>query len=103
MRATNKTAIAPIIRLKGPRFHGPGRKRLSRTKKTRIAMGMLKATNWAIPPMENRAPIAVSPAKTRKTIRIPRTMFKITALIGVLDHGFIFLQMEENGKHPSRA
>jgi len=60
MSATNALAIAPIGRLKRPRFQGPGRKRLP-TKKTRMKIGVVKAMKAAQAAMLKTAPMATSP------------------------------------------
>lgn len=82
MSATNTHAATPIGVLNLPRFQGPGRKRFP-TKKTRMKMGMVKATNDATAPIEKRAPAAIGPPKISKTRRIPMTVLNQTALTGV--------------------
>ena len=84
-----------------PKFHGPARN-LWLTKEIRIAIGIENAINAEIPPMENNAPIATSPANMRSVDRIPKTQLNHTAFTGVWVQGLIFFQMLEKGKQSSR-
>lgn len=61
--ATKALAMQPIGMLRRPRFQGPGRN-LFPTKKTRMKIGVVKATNAAQAPIEKMAPIASSPIRT---------------------------------------
>lgn len=62
MRATKALAMQPMGILKTPKFHGPGRKRLP-TKKTRMKIGVVKATKAAQAPMLKMAPMAMLPVR----------------------------------------
>lgn len=48
-----------------------------------MKMGMVKATNAATAPMENRAPAASSPPKIRMVMAMPTKVLNHTALTGV--------------------
>ena len=102
MRATNAQAALPMYMLNGPRFQGPALNRLP-TKKTRMKMGIVKATKAATAAMENSAPAARSPPKTRRTMSIPSTVLNQTALTGVLVCLLTRLIHQEQGKQSSRA
>jgi len=95
-------AIPPIGLLNLPKCHGPGRKR-SPTKKTRIIMGIVKATIAAMAPTEKMAPIETEPPNIRRRRRIPIIVLNQTAFTGVYVVLFTFLIQDENGKQSSRA
>lgn len=99
---TKAQAAVPMGMLARPRFHGPGRNRFP-TKKTRMKMGIVKATKPARAPMENKAPAARAPPKIRKVIRMPMNVLNHTALTGVRVCRFTRFVMGDNGpKHSSR-
>ena len=102
MRATNAQAAHPMYILKGPKFQGPALNRLP-TKKTRMKMGMVKATKAATAAMENSAPAARGPPKTSRTMRIPSTVLNQTALTGVWVCLLTRFIHQEQGKQSSRA
>lgn len=83
MSVTNADPTAPMGMLKRPKFQGPGRKR-SPTKKTRMTMGMVKATKAAQAPMLKIAPMARSPPNMSRRSRIPTLVLAQTAFTGVL-------------------
>ena len=82
IRDTNPQAALPMYILKGPRFHGPALNLLP-TKKTRMKIGIVNATKAATAAIENSAPAASGPPKTRRVMRIPRVVLNQTALTGV--------------------
>jgi hypothetical protein len=102
MTMTNAEAAYPIGRLNIPKFQGPGRNRPPTTK-TRIAIGIVKATKAAIAPTEKSAPIATSPAKMRRRRASPTSTLNQTAFTGVLVVLFTRDQYRDPGKQPSRA
>ena len=102
MSATKAQAALPMYMLKGPKFQGPALNRLP-TKKTRMKMGMVKATKAATAAMENSAPAAIEPPKTRRTIRMPSTVLNQTALTGVWVCRLTRFIHHEQGKQSSRA
>ena len=102
MRATNPQAAPPMYMLKGPRFQGPARN-LFPTKKTRMKMGIVNATKAATAAIENSAPAASGPPKTRRVMRMPSTVLNQTALTGVRVCLFTLLIHQEQGKQSSRA
>lgn len=102
INVTKAQANVPIGILAGPRFHGPGLKR-SPTKKTRIAIGIVKATKAATAPIENKAPAASGPPKMRRSITIPIMVLNQTALTGVRVCRLTCLVICDSGpKHSSR-
>lgn len=82
MRATNPQAALPIYMLKRPKFQGPALNLLP-TKKTRMKIGIVKATNAATAAIEKSAPAASGPPKTRRVMRMPSVVLNQTALTGV--------------------
>jgi len=68
-----------------------------------MAIGMVKATKAAIAPTLKIALMAISPAKMRRSKRIPMTQLNHTAMTGVLVTGCTCFQILENGKQSSRA
>lgn len=82
MMTTNAQETPPTYMLYLPRFHGPGLNR-SPAKNTRIDIGIVKATNAATAPIENRAPTAKGPPKISNVIRIPMHVLNQTAFTGV--------------------
>lgn len=102
IKATNEQASTPIGRLNLPRFHGPGLNLLP-TKNTRMKIGIVKATNADTAAIEKIAPMAISPAKMSKVMRIPMVVLNQTALTGVCVCLFTRLMICEAGKQPSRA
>ena len=85
-----------------PRFQGPGRKRLP-TKKTRMKIGVVKATKAVQAPMEKMAPMLTSPPKMRRRRRMPTEQLSQTALTGVCVWRLTRFQYLERGKQSSRA
>lgn len=102
MRTTKAHEAPPMNMLYLPRFQGPGLNR-SPTKNTRIDIGIVKATNAAIAPIENKAPTARGPPKISKVIRIPTHVLNQTAFTGVSVVLLTRLIQEEPGRQPSRA
>ena len=102
MRATNPQAKLPMYMLKGPKFQGPGLNLLP-TKKTRIKIGIVKATKAATAAIENRAPAASGPPKTRSVMRMPSVVLNQTALTGVWVCLLTRFIHQEKGKQSSRA
>src|SRR3569833_953568 len=92
----------PTTGLHLPRFHGPGRNLLP-TKKVRIVMGIVKATQAPMAPTEKMAPMATGPANSSSVSSDPMTALHQTAMPGVLVAEFTFSQYRDSGKHPSRA
>ena len=102
MRATNAQAALPMYMLQRPKFQGPGLNLLP-TKKTRMKIGIVKATKAATAAMENSAPAASSPPKTRRVMRMPSVVLNQTALTGVCVCLFTRFIHQEKGKQSSRA
>ena len=102
MRATNAQAAPPMYMLKGPRFQGPARN-LFPTKKTRMKIGIVNATKAATAAIENSAPAASGPPKTRRVMRMPSVVLNQTALTGVRVCLFTLFIHQEQGKQSSRA
>ena len=102
MRATNAQAALPIYMLKGPKFQGPALNRLP-TKNTRMKIGIVNATNAATAAIENRAPAASGPPKTRRVMRMPSVVLNQTALTGVWVYLLTRFIHQEHGKQSSRA
>ena len=102
MRMTNAHAMQPIGMLKRPRFHGPARNLLP-TKKTRMKIGVVKATKAAMAPMLKMAPMAYWPPKMSSRSRMPMTLLNHTALTGVSVRVLTCFQYFESGKQSSRA
>ena len=102
IKATNAHAAVPIGRLALPRCQGPLLNR-SPTKKTRMNIGMVKATKAATAAIEKRAPAASDPPKTRSVMRMPMVVLNHTALTGVWVCLFTRLIQKEKGKQSSRA
>lgn len=102
MSETKAQAALPMYMLYFPKFHGPALNRLP-TKKTRMKIGIVKATKAATAAMENRAPAASGPPNIRNVIQMPRVVLNQTALTGVCVCLFTRLIHQEQGKQPSRA
>ncbi|KAL9103530.1 MAG: hypothetical protein Q9163_001448 [Psora crenata] len=85
IKATKAHAATPIGVLNFPRFHGPARNLLP-TKKTRMKIGIVKATNAPRAVIEKRAPTGIAPPKIRRVMRIPMTVLSQTALTGLTMH-----------------
>lgn len=102
MSTTNALATAPIGILNFPRFQGPGLN-LFPTKKTRMKMGVVKATKAAQAPMLKMAPMAMLPPKMRRSSRQPMVVLNQTALTGVCVRVLTCFQNLERGKQSSRA
>ena len=102
MRATNALAVTPTGMLKRPRFQGPALNLLP-TKKTRMKIGVVNATNAAQAPILKMAPIATGPPKISKRQRTPIAVLNHTALTGVRVYLLTCFQILERGKQSSRA
>ena len=102
MRATNAQAALPMYILKGPKFQGPALNRLP-TKKTRMKIGIVNATKAATAAIENSAPAASGPPKTRRVMRMPSVVLNQTALTGVWVCLLTRFIHQEQGKQSSRA
>lgn len=67
-----------------------------------MKMGMVKATNAAMAPMENKAPAASSPPKMRTVMARPMMVLNQTALTGVrVCRLTLFVIWDKGPKHPS--
>lgn len=64
-------------------------------------MGMVKATNAAIAPIENRAPAASSPPKISTAMAMPTAVLNHTALTGVRVWRFTRLVTLDSGPKQS--
>ena len=102
INATNPHANAPTYGLNLPRFQGPGLNLLP-TKKTRMQIGIVKATKAPVAAIEKSAATATGPPKIRSVASIPITVLKQTALTGVRVRWLTRLIHQEHGKQPSRA
>lgn len=102
INATNADATNPMDMLNLPRFHGPGLN-LFPTKKTRMKIGVVKATKAAHAPMLKIAPMVRLPPNINKSSKHPIPVLSQTALTGVRVCTLTCFQRFDKGKQSSRA